>query len=194
MILSDKDIKAELANGLLKIEPLTNPDVQIQAACVDLTLSNELMAFAELPIGGYIDLMVNSGRYTDPILMPTDDDGNDYCFIHPNEFILGKTIEKVTIPDTLAASIDGRSSLGRIGLMLHVTSGWIDPGFRGHLVLEIKNVGPHTVKLIAGMRVAKLVLFRLSSIAERPYNTRQDAKYRNQSAVEASKIALDRKV
>ncbi|MEK6837337.1 MAG: dCTP deaminase, partial [Nanoarchaeota archaeon] len=98
---------------------------------------------------------------------------------------------KISIPDDIAAYVDGRSSLGRIGLVVHVTSGFVDPGFSGKLVLEMTNVGKMPIALHTGMRICKLVFFKLSSAAERPYNMRKDAKYHGQESVEGSRIHKD---
>jgi dCTP deaminase len=113
---------------------------------------------------------------------------NEPFIIHPGEFVLAQIKERIKIPADLAAYVDGRSSLGRIGLVVHVTSGFVDPGFAGNLVLEMTNVGKMPIAIHPGMRICKLVLFKLSSAAERPYYMRKDAKYHEQSDVVGSKI------
>ena len=102
-----------------------------------------------------------------------------------------KACEKIELPDNIVAYVDGRSSLGRIGIVVHVTSGFVDPGFNGRLVLEMTNVGKMPVALHTGMRICKLVFFQLSSPAQQPYNKRADAKYQGQESVEGSKIHKD---
>ena len=183
MILSDKDIREHLKSGRIKIEGF-NED-RIQAGWVDLSLGNEFRVF-KITSQPYIDVR-EATDHTEKIIV---DDAKPFI-IHPNEFVLGGVKEKISIPDDIAAYVDGRSSLGRIGLVVHVTSGFVDPGFSGKLVLEMTNVGKMPIALHTGMRICKLVFFKLSSAAERPYNMRKDAKYHGQESVEGSRIHKD---
>lgn len=183
MILSDRDIKRLLKEGKLKIQPLENPDKQIQAAWIDLTLGNEFKIFKALSYP-FIDIAKVPKDYMETVKV---EDQSPF-FLQVREFALGSTREKISIPDDLAAYIDGRSSLGRLGVVVHITSGWVDPGFNGKLTLEITNVGKMPITLYPGMRIAKLVLFKLSSPAERPYYKRKDAKYHRQKEILQSKI------
>ena len=183
MILSDKDIKEHLKSGKIKIEAFD--ENRIQAGWVDLSLGNEFRVF-KITSQPYIDVR-EATDHTEKVMV---DDGKQFI-IHPGEFVLGAIQEKISIPDDIAAYVDGRSSLGRIGLVVHVTSGFVDPGFSGRLVLEMTNVGKMPIALHTGMRICKLVFFKLSSKAEQPYNTRKDAKYRNQESVEGSRIYKD---
>lgn len=180
MILSDRDIKNELAAGRLQIDGIS--DDRIQAGWVDLSLGNEFRVF-KITSQPYIDVR-DSTDHTEKVLL---DEGRPFI-IHPGEFVLAMVKERIAIPDYLAAYVDGRSSLGRIGLVVHVTSGFVDPGFSGRLVLEMTNVGKMPIALHVGMRICKLVFFRLTSPAERPYHTRSDAKYMGQENVEGSRI------
>ena len=183
MILSDKDIKEHLKSGKIKIEDLNEDN--IQAGWVDLSLGNEFRIF-KVTSQPYIDVR-NVGDHTEKIMIE-----NDKPFIvHPGEFILGQAKEKIELPDDIVAYVDGRSSLGRIGIVVHVTSGFVDAGFNGRLVLEMTNVGKMPVALHTGMRICKLVFFQLSSPADQPYNKRADAKYHGQESVEGSKIHKD---
>ena len=183
MILSDKDIKAYLKSKKLVIEDFDEKN--IQAGWVDLTLGNEFRLF-KTTSQPYIDV-ANPENHTESINV---DDGKQFI-LHPGEFVLAQTDEKISIPADLAAYVDGRSSLGRLGLVVHVTSGFVDPGFNGKLVLEMTNVGKIPLAIYPKMRICKLVFFKLSSEAEMPYDKRKNAKYRNQENVDASKIHED---
>ncbi len=183
MILSDKDIREHLRSGKIKIDGLDND--RIQAGWVDLSLGNEFRVF-KITSQPYIDVR-NVGDHTEQLIQ---DDDKPFI-IHPGEFILGQAKERIELPDDIAAYVDGRSSLGRIGIVVHVTSGFVDPGFRGRLVLEMTNVGKMPVALHTNMRICKLVFFKLSSAAERPYYMRSDAKYLKQDSVLGSKIHKD---
>jgi dCTP deaminase len=144
MLLSDKDIRAAMANGLV-IEPL-NAD-QYQPASIDLRLGSCLRKLGKDPF---------------PITK------NGYL-LRPGQFILGDTLEYMQIPDYLAAQFAGRSSLGRIGLQTHCTAGFVDPGFRGTLTVELSNLSNRIIRLHPGQPIGQLCIFRLSSPAERPY-------------------------
>lgn len=184
MILPDHEIKNYLAEGKLVVEPLDNPDAQVQPAWIDLRLGNEFKVFKHTK-EPFIDSK-QPKEYTEPVQIA------DRGFtVHPGEFILGITKERIKIPAELAAYVDGQSSLGRLGVTTHITAGWVDPGFDGRLVLEISNLGKMPVILYPNGRIAKLVLFKLSSPAQVPYNLRKDAKYRNQDGVAQSKIYKD---
>ncbi len=183
MILSDKDIKAALKAGNIKVENLS--DDRVQAAWVDLSLGNQFRVF-KITSEPFIDVRMVKD-HTEEITL---DDDKPFI-IHPGEFVLGQAKEKITLPSDIAAYVDGRSSLGRIGIVVHVTAGFVDPGFSGRLVLEMTNVGKMPVALHGGMRICKLVFFKLSSPADVPYNMRKDAKYNNQENVTGSKIHGD---
>src|SRR3989344_6894331 len=175
MILSDRDIKIYLKSKKLVIEGFDEKN--IQAGWVDLTLSNDFRLF-KTTSQPYIDV-ANPKNHTESIRV---DDGKQFI-LHPGEFVLAQTDEKISIPADLAAYVDGRSSLGRLGIVVHVTSGFVDPGFSGKLVLELTNVGKMPVALYPGMRICKIALHKLSSPAERPYNMREDAKYNKQTEI-----------
>jgi len=180
MILPDHEIRKMLKEGKLKIEPLEDPDKQIQPACVDLKLGSEFKVFKHTK-EAYIDSK-NPKEYTE------DHTANGEPFVlHPNEFVLGITKEKITLPADIAAYVDGKSSIGRLGITAHITSGWVDPGFSGRLVLEISNLGKMPVKIYPGMRICKLLFFGMNSPCEVPYNMRK-SKYHGQDTVEQSKL------
>jgi len=183
MILSDRDIKKYLAEGKLKIEPLESEE-QIQGAWVDLRLGNEFKVFIT-PSTPFIDPKNPSADgYTNTVTL----DDEKPLILHPNEFVLGTVREYIRIPEDIMGSVDGRSSLGRLGVVVHSTSAGIAPGWEGNLVLEISNVGKIPVMLYPGMRVCKLVLHKLTSEAELPYYKQKDAKYQKQKTISESKI------
>jgi dCTP deaminase len=162
VLLSDRDIRAELKAGDLRIDPLE--DHQIQPASVDLRLGYGIGAFQ---LGHHVAL--------DPHRVPGDlvqvsNDLSGYV-LRPGAFVLAHTLEEIAMPAHLAAQIDGTSTLGRLGLVVHSTAGWVDPGFCGTLTLELSVVGPLPIVLAPGGRIAQLCLFRCSSPAERPYGS-----------------------
>jgi len=164
MLLSDRDIRAALAAGRLGLEPYE--PAMVQPSSIDVRLDRFFRVF-------------NNARYThiDPALQqddlttPVEPAGNDPFVLHPGEFVLGSTLEVVSIPDDLAARLEGKSSLGRLGLLTHSTAGFVDPGFSGHITLELSNVANLPITLWPGMKIGQLCLFQLSSPAEHPYGS-----------------------
>jgi len=185
MILPDHEIKKWIDDGKLVIEPLENPDVQIQPAWVDLRLGNEFKLF-KVTSTPFIDPKVQIDGYTETIKI---DDEKPFI-LHPREFVLGCVKEYIKLPDDLMGVVDGRSSLGRLGVIIHSTSAGINPGWEGIFTLEITNVGKMPVALYPGMKVCKLVLHKLSSPAEKPYYLR-NSKYQKQTNIQESKIFRD---
>jgi len=188
MILPDHEIKKYLHEGKIVVEPLTDPEVQIQAAWVDLRLGNEFKMFKHTH-EAFIDSK-NPKEYTETIVAA---EGKP-LILHPKEFVLGITKERIKIPNDLVGYVDGRSSLGRLGITAHITSAWVDPGFEGKLVLEVSNLGKMPVTIYPEMRVAKLLFFKLTSPAERPYGEARGSKYKNQDTVTESKISNDKNI
>lgn len=187
MILPDHEIKKFLKEGKILIEPLDNPDVQIQPSGVDMLLGNEFRIFKTSSIP-FIDTKKDTGDCTEMVRV---EDGKPFI-IHPGEFVLGTVKEYVKMPDDMVGSMDGRSSLGRLGIMVHTTSSSINPGWEGRIVLEITNLGRTAVALYPGQRVAKLTFHRMTSPAERPYGSRKDSKYHKQDGIGQSRIHQDR--
>lgn len=183
MILPDHEIKKYLAEGKIIIEPLDEPDIQIQAACVDLKLGNEFRVF-KITSDAFIDSK-NPGEYTELLVS-----NGKPIILHPREFMLGITKERIKLPADIVGYIDGRSSLARLGITAHITAGYIDPGWDGKLVMEISNLGKMPVSLYPEMKIAKIVFHKMSSSAALPYNLRNN-KYQNQSTVGESKIYKD---
>lgn len=158
MLLSDKDIRHEIVHGQLRIRPVE--DIQFQPASVDLRLGDQL-------------------RESDGRVIYHLDDGYE---LGPGRFILGDTVEKLVIPDYLAAQFAGKSSLGRIGLQTHCTAGFVDPGFEGTLTVELSNLSENPIMLISGQYIGQVCFFRLSSPALRPYGHPEiGSRYQNQS-------------
>lgn len=186
MILSDRDIKQYLKEGKIKIEPLDEPDVQIQPSGVDLRLGNEFRIFKATSTP-YIDPKHPPENYTEVIRLEDDKP----FIIHPGEFVLGTTKEYIKVPDDLMGVMDGRSSLGRLGIVVHSTSAGINPGWEGILTLEITNVGKMPVALYPGMRVCKVAFHELTSLPERPYYAREESKYQKQKGIEESRISKE---
>ncbi len=193
MRLCDRDIEAYLNKGKLKIEPQPEANA-INGATVDVRLGNQFRTFREHTTP-YIDLSgpkeeVSSALervMSDEIVLPE----GEAFFLHPGELALAVTLESVTIPDDLVGWLDGRSSLARLGLMVHVTAHRIDPGWQGQIVLEFYNSGKIPLALRPGMTIGALSFETLTGPAARPYNRRQDAKYKNQQGAVASRINQD---
>lgn len=188
MILSDKEIKQLLDEGKINILPKPNLEEQLGSASLDLKLSDEFMVF-EHTKKPYIDTK-NSETFKDMTKMVKVSENDPFVF-HPGEFVLGATYEEVELPADIAARIDGRSSLGRLGIVIHSTAGHIDPGFKGKIVLEMENIGMIPVLLYPGMRVCQLVFEVLSSPTTKPYHLKKNAKYVNVHHPEESKIEKD---
>lgn len=190
MKLCDRDIEILLNNGKLIITP--RPLIQrINGATVDICLGNKFRTFLGYN-AGFIDL----GGLTNNISKVLDDIMSDEIilsdketfFLHPNELVLAITLESITIPNNLIGWLDGRSSLARLGLMVHATSHRVDPGWNGNLVLEFYNAGKLPLALRPGMIIGALSFEPLSGPAERPYNLRKNAKYKIQNGTISSRI------
>lgn len=188
-ILSDKHIKKFIDEGKISIDPLIDPEMQIQPSSVDLRIGNEFRGFKIIK-KPFIDPKdpENIDSYMESVHIG---DGEAFI-IHPNEFTLATTLETVKVPDDLVARVEGRSSMGRLGLTMHVTAGFIDPGFEGKITLEISNLGKMPVALYPGQRVCQIVFETMTSRAEKPYgHPDRDSKYMGQNKVESSRIKQD---
>jgi dCTP deaminase len=193
MRLSDKDIEESLRKGQIAISP--EPDSSmISGVSVDIRLGNEFRVFQD-HTAPYIDLSgpkdemqkAMNAVMSEEIYIP---DGEAF-FLHPGELALAVTYESVSLPDNIVGWLDGRSSLARLGLMVHVTAHRIDPGWSGQIVLEFYNSGKLPLALRPKMKIAALNFETMSSSAERPYNKREDAKYKDQMGAVASRISQD---
>lgn len=193
MRLCDQDIEAYLRHGKLKITPQPSSNC-INGVTIDVRLGNQFRTFQEHTTP-YIDLSgpkeevsaVLDRIMSEEIVLPE----GEAFYLHPGELALAVTLESVTIPDDLVGWLDGRSSLARLGLMVHVTAHRIDPGWQGQIVLECFNSGKIPLALRPGMTIGALSFETLTNPAARPYNRRQDAKYKDQQGAVASRIDKD---
>jgi dCTP deaminase len=189
MILSDRDIRRRLEEGDLVVEPLDDPEVQLQPASVDLRLGREFLEFQRTNIPCiHPESDDEVAEYVDETVV---DEGDDFV-LHPGDFVLGTTRERVEIPPDLIAHVEGRSSLGRLAIVVHATAGLCDPGYKGQITLELSNLGAAPVALSPGMRISQLTFTVLSSAAERPYGAERGSKYQGQAGPQASRIGGDR--
>ena len=174
MLLSDRDIKAEIAAGRIRLEPYD--EVMVQPASVDIRLDRFFRTF-ENHRYQFID-----PRQEQPDLTRAVEVAPDEAFVlHPGEFVLGSTFEVVSLPEDVAARVEGKSSLGRLGLLTHATAGFIDPGFTGHVTLELSNVANLPVTLWPGMKIGQLCFIKMSSASEHPYGSSvYGSRYQNQ--------------
>jgi len=188
MILSDGDIRERLEQGELELEPIRDPDQQFQPASVDLRLGQEFVVY-NLPHVSCIDTAdpATTEGYTETVRV----DEGDGFILHPGEFVLGSTLEWVRLPDDLVARVEGRSSIGRLAVVVHATAGFIDPGFEGRITLELSNLGRVAVKLYPGMRISQLVFHEMTRPADRPYGPERGSKYFGQEGPVASRIGDD---
>jgi len=185
MLLSDRDIRAAVDTGRLGLDPW---DAElVQPSSVDVRLDRYFRVF-------------NNSQYThidpsqqqDELTALVEPKGDDPFVLHPGEFVLGTTLEVVTLPDDLAARLDGKSSLGRLGLLTHSTAGFIDPGFTGHITLELSNVANLPITLWPGMKIGQLCLYKLSSPAEHPYgSSATGSRYQGQRGPTPSRSYLN---
>jgi len=181
MILSDRSIRDELERGRIVIEPLG--DDAIQPSSVDLRVDASFRVFANHRYP-YIDVREPQPDLTDLIKVPDDEP----FVLHPGEFVLGSTYERVALPDDLVARLEGKSSLGRLGLLIHSTAGFVDAGWDGWLTLELSNVATLPIAIYPRMKIGQLAFFQLSTAADRPYGTAElGSKYRGQQGPTASR-------
>lgn len=167
MLLSDRDIRAEVDAGHVVLDPF-DPTL-VQPSSVDLRLDRFFRVFVN-----HRYTHIDPAQRQDDLTELVEPVAEEPFVLHPGEFVLGSTLEIITLPTHLAGRLEGKSSLGRLGLLTHSTAGFIDPGFSGHVTLELSNVATLPIMLWPGMKVGQLCLFRLSSPAERPYG---DASY-----------------
>ena len=183
MLLSDRDIKAELDAGRVALEPFDAS--MIQPSSIDVRLDRFFRTFENhrYPHIDPAEDQPDLTRMVEPV-------GEEPFILHPGEFVLGSTYEVVTLPDDVAARLEGKSSLGRLGLLTHSTAGFIDPGFSGHVTLELANVANLPIKLWPGMKIGQLCFFRLSSPAEHPYGSaKYGSRYQGQRGPTPSRSA-----
>jgi dCTP deaminase len=181
MILSDRTIRDELANGRIVIEPF-EPGC-VQPSSVDLHLDRWFRVFRNHTLG-HIDVKQNLEDLTE--LVSVEDD--DPFILHPGEFVLGSTLERVGLPDDLVGRLEGKSSLGRLGLLIHSTAGFVDAGWDGQLTLELSNVASLPITLYPGMKIGQISFMRMTTPADTPYGTGElGSKYQGQKGPRPSR-------
>ena len=185
MLLSDRDILAEVTEGRIALEPWD--PAMLQPSSVDVRLDRFFRVF-ENHRYPHIDPAEEQPELTRLIEV-----GDEDAFVlHPGEFVLGSTWEQVSLPATVAARLEGKSSLGRLGLLTHSTAGFIDPGFSGHVTLELSNMATLPVKLWPGMKIGQLCFFRLSAQAQHPYGSKEyGSRYQGQRGPTPSRSHLN---
>ena len=185
MLLSDRDIRAQIESKRVGVEPFA--ESMIQPSSVDVRLDKFFRVFENHKYE-VIDPSLEQPELTREIIA---EDGEAFI-LHPGEFVLASTYEVITLPDDIAGRLEGKSSLGRLGLLTHSTAGFIDPGFSGHITLELSNVANLPVKLYPGMKIGQLCLIKLSSPAEHPYGSAQYLnRYQGQRGPTASRSYMN---
>jgi len=184
MILSDRDIRAALESKRITVEPLFSN--AIQSASVDLHLGNVFLIF---DTGRFTEIDVK--KPVDALMKRVEIDEKTPFILHPGEFALGVTVEKTGFKEDIVGRLEGKSSLGRIGIIIHATAGYIDPGNTLHPTLELHNISPLPVKLYYKMPIAQMSYHNLSSPAEHPYGSTAQSKYYGDAEPKASKIHLN---
>jgi dCTP deaminase len=185
MVLSDRTIRAEVESGRIVFDPY-DPDL-VQPSSVDMRVDSKFRVFhnARYP---YIDVRKPMDELTEMVEV-----GEDEPFIlHPGEFVLGQTLERVKLPDDLVARLEGKSSLGRLGLLIHSTAGFVDAGFEGNLTLELSNVANLPITIYHGMPIGQISFMRMDAPVERPYGSNETgSKYQGQTEPTASRFHLN---
>ena len=185
MVLSDRTIRREIAEGRIVVNPIDLDDVQ--PASIDLHLDNRFLVFSNSR-QPYIDVRKPLDNLTESVEI----DGATPFMLHPGEFALGSTQEHIELPDDLVARLEGKSSLGRIGLLIHSTAGFVDPGWQGRLTLELSNVARLPIALYQGMKIGQISFLRLTEPAARLYGSPElGSKYQGQSGPTASRFHRD---
>jgi dCTP deaminase len=189
MILSDRDIKAAIASGRVRVES-SQPELfpHIHASSMDFRLGNvfKLYEHSKFPVLDPLKPESFAGNMR-TITVPN----GEAFIVQPGEFLLGVTQEKITLPDDMVARVEGRSSLGRLGIIVHSTAGFVDPGFAGTITLEISNLNRLPVALYPGMRICQIAFEQMTSAAETPYDQKPFSKYQGQVLPEESRLAND---
>ncbi len=184
-VLSDRDIRAALQAGRVRIDPYDS--TCLQPSSVDLHLDADFRVFRNNRYP-FIDVRASQPDLTELVSIAEDEP----FILHPNEFVLGQTLEWVELPDDLVARLEGKSSLGRLGLLIHSTAGYVDPGWKGNLTLELSNVANLPIALYRGMKIGQISFFKMSSPVERPYGSHElGSKYQGQSSPTESQFYRD---
>lgn len=184
-MLSDRDIRSQIESGRIGLDPLNIELIQPSSMDVRLDRFFRLFDNHKYP---FIDPREQQDDLTRFVEVASDEP----FILHPGEFVLGSTYEFVSLPDDIAARLEGKSSLGRLGLLTHSTAGFVDPGFRGHVTLELSNTATLPIKLWPGMKIGQLCFFQLSSASENPYGSaKYGSRYQGQRGPTASRSYLN---
>jgi dCTP deaminase len=183
MVLSDRTIREEVAAGRIVIDPFD--DAMVQPGSIDVTVGNAFRVFRNSRYA-YIDVKRPMDDLTELVTV----EGDEPFILHPGEFVLGSTLERVALPDDLVARLEGKSSLGRLGLLIHSTAGYVDPGWDGYLTLELSNVANLPITLYPAMKIGQISFFKLTSPAETPYGAAGN-KYQGQRGPTPSRYYRD---
>jgi len=174
VLLSDRDILDEIDAGRITMEPF-DPEM-VQPASIDVRLDRYFRVFEN-----HRYPHIDPAQAQDDLTREVQAEGDEPFILHPGEFVLGSTYEEVSLPGDLAARVEGKSSLGRLGLLTHATAGFVDPGFSGHVTLELANVATLPIKLYPGMKIGQFCFFRMSSASEHPYGSEKyGSRYQGQ--------------
>ena len=174
MLLSDRDILNEIDAGRIGMEPFD--PAMVQPASIDVRLDRYFRVFEN-----HRYPHIDPAQAQDDLTREVQAEGDEPFILHPGEFVLGSTYEEVSLPEDLAARVEGKSSLGRLGLLTHATAGFVDPGFSGHVTLELANVATPPIKLYPGMKIGQFCFFRMSSASEHPYGSEKyGSRYQGQ--------------
>lgn len=185
VLLSDRDIRSEIDSARVVLDPFD--PAMVQPSSVDVRLDRFFRLFDNHKYA-VIDPAQDQPGLTRLVEVAPDEP----FMLHPGEFVLGATYEQITLPDDVAARLEGKSSLGRLGLLTHSTAGFIDPGFSGHVTLELSNVATLPITLWPGMKIGQLCFFRLSSAAQEPYGSAAyGSRYQGQRGPTASRSSLN---
>ncbi len=186
MVLSDRDIKKYLKSGKIKITPMPDLKTALGSCSIDLRLGDTFRVFNRSQIPYFDPYNKNySGELTSVVRVKK----NESFVLQPGDFVLATTVESFQLPDNLLSRLEGRSSLGRLGIVVHSTASIFEPGWRGKVVMELGNLGRIPVALYPGMRVCALTFEQVSTIADVPYHKKKSAKYIGQKSPLESKIA-----
>lgn len=185
MLMSDRDIRASIEAGQIGLEPLELG--LLQPSSIDVRLDRFFRLF-----DNHKHPFIDPAEQQDDLTRFVEVKSDEAFILHPGEFVLGSTFEFVTLPDDIAARLEGKSSLGRLGLLTHSTAGFVDPGFKGHVTLELSNVATLPIKLWPGMKIGQLCFFKLTSPSEFPYGSdKYSSRYQGQRGPTASRSHLN---
>ena len=190
MIISDRDIKKKVAEGSIVVtSPIGDHEKNIHGSSWDFRLGKHFKVYKKSSVAVLDPMKMES--FEGLTKLYTIEDPGEPFVVHPGDFVLGVTLEKVKLPNDVVARVEGRSSLGRLGIIVHSTAGFIDAGFEGTITLEITNINNVPVALYPGMRVCQLAFETMSSPAEVPYGEKKSAKYQGQDIPVESRLTID---